>query len=1088
MRALKCMALLCSLYFFSNPRAQEPGDELDPLMGSYILGNSAELTIHYAPTSGDLGRGILDYASDPAAIAEVFSRPITDSLANIAGNKCVDVAIGDLNGDRYDEIIAAWECPNHSIALSIPAMAKGSLGWTGDNITVIDSVLQSGIRVFTGDFDRDRQKEFVLAYHGLDGHVHIELYQTDSLLALEKLAEIADFPLGSHTLFDLAAGDFDYDGLDEIVLMQFVGSDNYSNDNYRLRFLVKVYDYNHQNRQFVSHATNQVSVTHFCQAPIGEASAFVPRLAVATGNFDGDGRKEVVYGYEVNFCYSWDITPASAVYYTHFYSCVSNFKIGLSLDSVTYDENRKGEIGYWYKEVVQSNRDTAYYTNGFSISVDCNDLNGDGIDEVVGLGSFYLSVFTMDENLSFTRAAQIRANGKYGFAQGRRLVAVVDLDADTTAAQEGRWAPEIVHMDVINNPQDYITNPGAVRIRAHQPVLNSSGAITGLSYKAGLTTAISGNSLASFVMAPGDFDGDAVRLGRPRLFTKKSVVQPTVILNAPPVHFDIINDTAYDVCYSYNENDPEFVSSYAYTTSSDKQVETEIHGDWGVSASLSAGGSFLGVGAKTTLTTKYGEGFSRSALNRHSMVIEQQAFARMDDEIFGTITDYSLWEYPVYFKGEHHGYVLAAIPYFKGNNWFPSKSWTGISHVPNHEVGNILSYPNYANITHNPDLEQLLYQFNTCELHGTSQNHMVLTFTEFTSMTDQTSWDFGMSINSSVEGWGVSLETEAHYNRGEINTHTTSVSEQFEITIDLFDVNSGIGEVNYKVSPYAYRSKDGAIVIDYNVEAPLAAPGDPVTWWQRHYGAQPDPAFILPWLYDPEKGYTLEEDAKRHLTKEITLYPENPQAGDTVTIRARIHNYSLIDTDSPISVRFYEGDPDNDGTALVGINGETEATTPAAIASQGVGYVEMDLLFPAGITGHTRIYALIDPDGNLTEIHKNNNKGFFTVSSWDPTPVRKAPFRGMSAQFALYQNCPNPFNRITTIAYEVKSTTEVTLTIYNSRGRCIKTLVNGRQVPGLYSVSWDGKNNFNQSVSSGVYFYMLKTGTGLFKVNRMLLK
>lgn len=87
----------------------------------------------------------------------------------------------------------------------------------------------------------------------------------------------------------------------------------------------------------------------------------------------------------------------------------------------------------------------------------------------------------------------------------------------------------------------------------------------------------------------------------------------------------------------------------------------------------------------------------------------------------------------------------------------------------------------------------------------------------------------------------------------------------------MFDIDAEIGEVNYKVRPYAYRSQNGAIVIDYNVEIPVAAPGHPVTWWQSQYSDYVDPAFILPWLYYPEKGYTLEEEAKRHLTAKNQL-------------------------------------------------------------------------------------------------------------------------------------------------------------------------------------------------------------------------
>jgi hypothetical protein len=174
-------------------------------MGSYILGNSAEIFMQAAPTSGDQDWRIFDYHKDPVEITQEFSEVNADSLTEIAGDKSMDITCGDLNGDMYENIIAAWECTNHSIAICIPDIVKDSLNWTSSHITIIDSVLNSRIRLFTGDFDRDRQKEFVLAYHGLDGYVHIALYQTDSLLTLEKLTEIADFVLGSSTLFDLAA-------------------------------------------------------------------------------------------------------------------------------------------------------------------------------------------------------------------------------------------------------------------------------------------------------------------------------------------------------------------------------------------------------------------------------------------------------------------------------------------------------------------------------------------------------------------------------------------------------------------------------------------------------------------------------------------------------------------------------------------------------------------------------------------------------------------------------------------------------------------------------------------------------------------
>jgi hypothetical protein len=77
---------------------------------------------------------------------------------------------------------------------------------------------------------------------------------------------------------------------------------------------------------------------------------------------------------------------------------------------------------------------------------------------------------------------------------------------------------------------------------------------------------------------------------------------------------------------------------------------------------------------------------------------------------------------------------------------------------------------------------------------------------------------------------------------------------------------------------------------------------------------------------------------------------------------------------------------------------------------------------------------------------------------------------------SLAQNYPNPFNPTTTIAFTVKDQAQVNLKIYNVAGQLVKTLVNDVRTPGItHVVSWDGRNNTGQSVSSGVYFYKLVT-------------
>lgn len=79
-------------------------------------------------------------------------------------------------------------------------------------------------------------------------------------------------------------------------------------------------------------------------------------------------------------------------------------------------------------------------------------------------------------------------------------------------------------------------------------------------------------------------------------------------------------------------------------------------------------------------------------------------------------------------------------------------------------------------------------------------------------------------------------------------------------------------------------------------------------------------------------------------------------------------------------------------------------------------------------------------------------------------------------EFALNQNFPNPFNPQTEINFSLPEPAFVTLKIYNILGQAIRTLVNQRIESGSYSVVWDGLDDNNKEVSSGIYFYKIQAG------------
>lgn len=78
--------------------------------------------------------------------------------------------------------------------------------------------------------------------------------------------------------------------------------------------------------------------------------------------------------------------------------------------------------------------------------------------------------------------------------------------------------------------------------------------------------------------------------------------------------------------------------------------------------------------------------------------------------------------------------------------------------------------------------------------------------------------------------------------------------------------------------------------------------------------------------------------------------------------------------------------------------------------------------------------------------------------------------------FALHQNYPNPFNPTTSIRYELPVNGRVILKIYNILGQEVRTLVNETQNAGKKSAVWDGRDNFGQEVSAGIYIYRIQAG------------
>jgi hypothetical protein len=86
----------------------------------------------------------------------------------------------------------------------------------------------------------------------------------------------------------------------------------------------------------------------------------------------------------------------------------------------------------------------------------------------------------------------------------------------------------------------------------------------------------------------------------------------------------------------------------------------------------------------------------------------------------------------------------------------------------------------------------------------------------------------------------------------------------------------------------------------------------------------------------------------------------------------------------------------------------------------------------------------------------------------------------------LHQNAPNPFNPGTTIRFELPQDEQVSIRIFDVRGRVVRTLVQGRRPAGYNEVTWNGVDEAGRRVASGVYWYRLEM-PGVVQTRAMVL-
>lgn len=551
------------------------------------------------------------------------------------------------------------------------------------------------------------------------------------------------------------------------------------------------------------------------------------------------------------------------------------------------------------------------------------------------------------------------------------------------------------------------------------------------------------STATTFSSIAGDFLGDDFQMGRPQQYNLQGVIQPIVVLNAPPIHSDAFGEEVIDLNSCFDTG-CSFTSTYYNENNSTLTIENEVRSDWSVGAEVGGGGSIGIVNVSASLSTTYGQGFAntQASVLTYSQVSEITTFYR--DLVFCSISNYDVREYPVYRNGQIATYILSIVPKEVNYQWTTTDSDLMLLYRPNHEPGNILSYRNT-----NEDLENeigaSLYSNTNYQISPSSSYSWEFSQSTTQISSLQTTTDLAIEASVNMDVLGFSAGITGAYSVGSISTHKTEIQNQTKIGVSMNSFNNPDFNGTYDVFPIIYWKPNGHIVLDYTTTPAESSLGTENLWDIKY--TQHDPAFNLPWSLDSERGFNATSATKKRQTKSIWMTDPtsgkqivNPTPGSVVRIHARIYNYSINPTSAPVEVSFFMGHPDlMNGSLLTGQNGETSVFTASSIEPQSFLDVSMLVELPEQGLNDGRLYGFIDPQEEWNdEVHERNNLGWIALgvhyNLLTETTVGVEEFARPTTSLTVF---PNPTSGALFIRLSERMDNQARLMVYDQMGKKI---------------------------------------------------
>ena len=91
-------------------------------------------------------------------------------------------------------------------------------------------------------------------------------------------------------------------------------------------------------------------------------------------------------------------------------------------------------------------------------------------------------------------------------------------------------------------------------------------------------------------------------------------------------------------------------------------------------------------------------------------------------------------------------------------------------------------------------------------------------------------------------------------------------------------------------------------------------------------------------------------------------------------------------------------------------------------------------------------------------------------------------------EHALHQNYPNPFNPSTVISFSLNKEEFVSIDIYDINGTHMISLFNGKKNIGTHHLNWNGRDKSGALITTGQYFYQLRTSSSSTVMKMLFIK